>query len=154
MNLRNLSIRKFRETDAERVSNIIRDNLTHVNCKDYPEDVIQYMHELHSPKYLRSISNKRKVYVALCEDVVVGTASIDDDVIYTVYTDIRYHRKGIGKKLMDLLEEIASNNGLRVVKLYASITAQKFYEKLGYIKIGEENSAEFGKGIIMEKHLV
>lgn len=154
MNLRKLSIRKFRETDAERVSNIIRDNLTHVNCKDYPEDVINYMVELHSPKYMRSISNKRKVYVVVCEDVVVGTGSIEDDIIYTVYTDIRYHGKGVGKKLMSLLEEIAANNGLRVVKLYASITAQRFYEKLGYIKIGEENSPEFGKGIIMEKHLV
>lgn len=154
MDVRKITIRKFRPQDGEAVSNIIRDNLIKINSKDYSQSVIDYMCELYTPTYLRQISNKRKIYVAINNEVVVGTASIDNDTIYTVFVDTQYHRKGIAKKLINLFEEIVDNNGIRLLKVQASITSQKFYEKLGYSKVGEEESDQYGKSIIMEKYLV
>lgn len=148
-----VTVRKFRESDAEAVSELIRRNLTEVNCKDYPESVVKSMYEAFTPKYIRTLSNKRKMYVALYDDKVIGTASLDYDTVYTVFVDVDYHRKGVGRKLMELLEEIAANNGLSTLQLPASITARKFYEKLGYQFVKQVESEENGIGLIMEKYL-
>lgn len=147
-------LHRFKEHEAKKVSSIIQNNLVQINSKDYPEEVINRMCETFTPGYIVKMSKQRKMYVALIDDVIVGTASIEDDTIYTVFVDVQYHGKGIGKKLMSLLEEIAANNGLQLVKLPASITALKFYEGLGYSAVAEVESGEFGRNIIMEKYLV
>ncbi|MGB7604828.1 MAG: GNAT family N-acetyltransferase [Lutisporaceae bacterium] len=149
-----ISLRRFKEQEAKKVSSIIQNNLLQINSKDYPEKVINKMCETFTPGYIIKMSKQRKMYVALIGDMIVGTASIEDDTIYTVFVDVKYHGKGIGEKLISLLEEIAANNGIQLVKLPASITALKFYERLGYCAVSEVESEEFGKDIIMEKYLV
>lgn len=154
MSLRNVSIRKFRPEDAKAVSDIIKDNLLNLNSKDPTEEIINPIHQQFTPRFLLSMSNKRKMYVALHDDMIVGTASIDHDTIYTVFVALQYHGKGIDKALVSLLEEIAANNGLRLVKLVAGVTAQKLFEKLGYSAADVQESEEFGKEVVMEKYLV
>jgi predicted GNAT family N-acyltransferase len=47
------------------------------------------------------------------------------------------HRgKGLGKIIMEKIEETARHKGFRYVKLNAQISAQEFYEKLGYTAVG------------------
>ncbi len=154
MDLRNVSVRKFKKNDERAVSRIIISNLAKVNSKDYPEEVINHACELFTPSYVFSISNRRKLYVAADGDTIVGTATIDYDTIHTVFIDAQYHGKGVEKKLLSLLEEIIANNGLRIAKVRSSITAQKIFQKLGYSTVGEEESQELGKEIIMEKYLL
>lgn len=146
-----ISIRKFEKKDAQAVSGIIRSNLTAAGCKGYPEAVINHMDEVYSPEYISKLSQWRKVYVALVDDVVVGTAGLEGDTIHDVFVDAEYHNKGIGKKLVGLLEEIASNVGMGSVKVTAGTGTRQFYEKLGYKAVGEAEPEESGKGIIMEK---
>ena len=146
-----ISIRKFEKKDAKAVSGIIRGNLTAAGCKDYSETVINHMYEVYSPEYISKLSQWRKVYVALADDVVVGTAGLEGDTIHDVFVAAEYHNKGIGKKLMELLEEIASNVGMGSVKVTAGTGTRQFYERLGYKAVGEAESEEAGTGIIMEK---
>lgn len=154
MNDCNILIREFREEDAEAVSCIIQHNLTQVNSKDYPEKIIDNMCKIFTSDFVLKISQKRNMYVATNNDMVVGIASIEDDTIYTVFIKVEYHGKGIGKKLMKFLEDFAVSNGLQLLRLPASITAVKFYEKLGYYAISEVESEEYGRDIIMEKSLI
>ena len=146
-----ITLRKFEQRDAAAISMLIRDNLIKINCMDYPEDIIRNMCELFTEKHILRLSNKRRIYVAVDDDVIVGTASIEDNTICTVFVDTFYHRNGIGRKLVQLMEEIAANKGLSVVKVSSSLTSQGFYEKLGYKVVGEEESEEFGREIMMEK---
>lgn len=44
---------------------------------------------------------------------------------------------GLGRKLMDVLEQTAREHGYAKLKLNAQCHAQRFYEKLGYVQIGE-----------------
>ena len=49
------------------------------------------------------------------------------------------HRKyGIGKAVVQALEEIAKENGLCKAKLHGQTQAMPFYEKLGYISASDE----------------
>jgi ribosomal protein S18 acetylase RimI-like enzyme len=144
MSLRDLSIRKFRTENARTVAKIINNNLHDGNSN---------LEEI-TPKFVLTLSNKRKMFVAVNDDgKIIGTASMDHDTIHTVFVDVDFHNQGVEKTLLDLLEEIAANNGFGSIKLEAHSNAQKLYEKLGYSVVGEEADYEFGKSMMMEKYL-
>ena len=154
MDLRNVTMRKFRTEDAEAVSKIIRNNLLNEHGKDYSEAAAKSASDQFTPKFVLSMSNKKKMYAAIEEGVVVGTASIDFDTISDVFVAVEYHNKGVDKMLISLLEEIAANNGFKLVKLVTNYSVQKRYEKLGYDTAQEIGAGEPGKEILMEKYLV
>jgi len=148
-----MQIRKFRREDARKVSNLVRKCLWEVNSKDYSKKVIDFMVSHFSPKSIIDNSKKRKIFVAVEKDKIIGTASIHDNVILTVFVNPKIHGKGIGKKLMKKVENEAKKNGFKSVKLPSSITAIDFYKKLGYQKVKEKYEKNFGKTIIMKKIL-
>jgi ribosomal protein S18 acetylase RimI-like enzyme len=146
MSIRDLSVRKFRTENARTVARIINSNLLDVNNNENQEEV--------APKLVLTLSNKRKMFVAVNDDgKIVGTASIDHDTIYTVFVDVDYHNQGVEEALLNLLEEITANNGFGLIKLVARINTQKLFEKLGYNIQGEAAADEFGESVIMEKYL-
>lgn len=150
----NSLIRDFIDEDSGRVSSIIKENLINVNIRDYPEKIIKNMSRIFTPEYISSISKIRKVYVVVEGNKIIGTASLDQDTIYTVFIDIHHHNKGIGKFLIDFIERIALDSGTTSIKLPSSITAKGFYEKLGYHALEIIESEDFGKDIIMTKNLI
>lgn len=143
MGLRDIAMRKFRTEDANAVARIMKGNMSETGNADFI-----------TPKYVLALSNKRKMYVALDDGKVVGTASIDFDTISDVFIDLEYQNKRIDKALISQLEEISANNGFMLVRLYVQADKQSNYEKLGYIKIEEQISEEFGKQAVMERALV
>jgi predicted N-acetyltransferase YhbS len=153
MDIRNVTIRKFRTEDASRVSNIIRSNMVDENNKNYPEAALKLAYDQFTPKYVLTLSNNHKMYVAVEEGTIVGTACIDHDVISNVYADFQYDGKGIDEMLVNLLVEIADNFGLRPVKLVTTTLLQRRYERLGFNLVEDVEIVEFGKQIIMEKFL-
>jgi N-acetylglutamate synthase-like GNAT family acetyltransferase len=146
-------VRRFRKEDSLRVSELIRENLIKVNIKDYPEKIIKNMFERFTPEFINTIDNSRKIFVAEYNDVVVGTASLDNDKVYTVFVDMNYHGRGVGKELMSNIERTALESGIKSLQLPASLTASEFYKKLGYHVVMEAESEENGKNIVMEKYL-
>lgn len=93
------------------------------------------------------------MFVAVSKDAIVGTASLDKDTIYTVFVDKDHHNLSIGRSLINYIELIALDSGIALLKLPSSITAQKFYEKLGYQEFNSVESEEFGRDIIMIKEI-
>lgn len=150
----NLLIREFVNDDCKTISNIIRENLLNVNSRDYPEKIINNMSRMFTPEYIVDISKVRKIYVVVEGTKIIGTASLAKDTIYTVFIDINHHNKGFGRILINFIERIALESGTISLKLPSSITAQGFYEKLGYHAIESIESEEFGRDIIMIKNIV
>ncbi|NUU61247.1 GNAT family N-acetyltransferase [Paenibacillus agri] len=148
-----IKIREFTKEDSQKISTIIRDNLAHVNSKDYPEKIITNMYSIFTPEYLVSLSERRKVFVAVMNNTIIGTISLDRDTIYTLFVDKDHHHLGIGRILINFIEGVARNTGITSLKLPSSITAQSFYEKLGYHKIDVVESEEYGRDIIMMKNI-
>ncbi|MBU1136114.1 MAG: GNAT family N-acetyltransferase [Nanoarchaeota archaeon] len=148
-----MEIRKFKKEDARKVSNLIRKCFREVNSKDYPKKVIDFMCSHFSPKKIIVNSAKRQIFVAVEKDKIIGTVSIHDNIILTVFVNPKIHGKGIGKKLMTKVESEAKKNGFKSVKLPSSITAIDFYKKLGYKKVKVMYELNFGKTIEMRKIL-
>jgi GNAT superfamily N-acetyltransferase len=153
-----IEIRRFRDSDAEGISTIICRNLREVNGKDYPAEVITKLLGSFTPEKISKVSRQREMFVAETDGVVVGTASLARDnrttdvryVCLTVFVLPERHGNGIGKMLMDRVEEAARRNGAATLQVPASITALPFYRKRGY---AEDASAPKEAWIWMTKVL-
>lgn len=146
-------IKPFSLEVAGATAEVIIKNLKEVNSKDYPPRVIDAMISYYSIENISKIAEKREVYVVIVDGVVKGTASLDGNSICTVFIDPEYHGGGLGKVLMEYIEEVARGKGIKVASLDASLTAHPFYRRLGYVEVKDIESEEFGKAIVMEKKL-
>lgn len=146
-----MQIRKFKNNDARKVSNLIRKNLLEVNSKDYSKYVINFMHNHFTPDRIIKNSKNRIIFVAIKNDRIIGTISLKKNIIYTLFVNPRLHGKGIGKKLMDTAEKLALKNNFKITVVPSSTTALEFYKKMGYKEFKKEFSKEHGLTIIMKK---
>ena len=148
-----MHIRKFKKEDAIKVSNLIRKCLLEVNINDYPRKIINEMVKHFTPSQIIKNSKERNVFVAVENDRILGTASIKDNIILTVFVNPNIQGKGIGSKLMNKVEDYAKKNGYKEVKLPSSLTSLEFYKKRGYKKIKMLHSDKYGDAIEMKKKL-
>ena len=156
-----LKIVEYDKKYLEQISNIIIQDLLTVNSKDYGMERVKKMAEDFTVEKLQnSLSKRKKVFVALIDDNVVGTAGIDkswysDDEywILTVFVKPENHSQGIGKKLIGKIEEYATTLPIKKLVIPASITAHEFYYKLGYRYKDEKKELNDEDMYIMEKNL-
>jgi len=111
------------------------------------------MHKHFTPATLVQYSKERNVFVAVENEKILGTASLKEDDISTVFVNPNIHGKGIGSKLMDKVEDLAKRNGYKTVKLSSSLTSFEFYKRRGYKKVKMLHSENFGDTIEMKKKL-
>ncbi|WP_019999004.1 GNAT family N-acetyltransferase [Aureimonas ureilytica] len=139
-------------SDAEGISRIIFAALRDTNAKDYSEAVIARVERSFSPAAVSELLTRRQVFVALDQDTIVGTASLDDRVVRTVFVDPKFQRYGIGKALMARIEKAALEKGIAVLAVPSSVTAEPFYAKLGFISVRDSYHGE-ERTIVMERPL-
>ena len=146
-----MEIRRFKSKDAEKVSYLISKTLREINAKDYPLRIIENVESSYSPSKLIEKSKYRDVFVAEESDEILGTISIEGDVVFSVFIESNYQRKGIGKKMIEYIESNAKKKGIKTLKVSSSITSFEFYKKLGYKKIKSTIHKLLGETILMSK---
>ncbi len=148
-----MHIRKFKKEDARKVSNMIRKCLLEVNISDYPKKIMDGMVKHFTPSQIIKNSKERDIFVAVENDKILGTASLKENIILTVFVNPNIHGKGIGSKLMNKVEDLARKKGHKTVKLPSSLTSFEFYKRRGYKKVKMLHSDEYGDAIEMKKRL-
>ena len=111
-----------------------------INVKDYGVEKVQEMAKDFTVEKLKdALKNRKKVFVALKDNEVVGTAGIDvswynpdEYYILTVFVKPENHGEGIGRLLIKAIEDYAIHSNFKKLIIPASITAHEFYYKLGY----------------------
>ena len=153
-----ITIRRFVESDVQAVQNIIHRGLREVNGKDYPAELIEEYCNYFTTEKIKSQANSAHTYVALADDKVIGTGSISsywgskiESILLTIYVLPEYIGKGVGTAIIRALEQDEYFLRANRIEIPSSVTAVKFYEKMGYApKNGIVPDAE---GIIpMEKY--
>lgn len=145
-------VRPAASKDAAAISRVVLASLRESNSQDYPPDVIAQVERSFAPEVVTEQIAKRRVFVALLGEKIIGTAGLDGDVVRSVFVDPAHQKSGIGRHLMDVIHTTAANAGIGTVRVPSSITAEKFYAALGYQKIRDEfHGAE--RTIVMEKRL-
>ncbi len=154
--IQNIIIRRFENEDASNVSQLIIDNLMQVNIRNYGEAAVKQLAHFYSPALLQEYAQSDEMYVAVEGSSIIGTATLEQNRVRNVFVRMDYHQQGIGKMLMQCLEERARLQGQARLFLQADVSAARFYEKLGYVRV-EEKEERIGdariKMVVMEKVL-
>lgn len=145
-------IRIATKADATVISQLIIGTLRHSNAQDYSPDIIDQVENSFSPDAIFRLLAKRQVYVATAGGRVVATASLEANVVRSVFVDPSCQGKGIGKRLMEVIQSVAVTAGVETLRVPSSITAEGFYASLGFRKIRDEmHGAE--RTVVMAKGL-
>ena len=148
----NLQIRLAGASDASAISQVVLAALRESNAADYSQEIIEQVAANFSPAAILGLLEQRQVFVATDDQQVVATASLDRDVVRSVFVDPRCQGSGIGRQLMMAIHQAAVRAGIDTLRVPSSLTAEGFYRRLGYEVQGEQfHGAE--RTIIMRKHL-
>ena len=114
-----------------------------------------------TPQTLEEYSKNSKMYVALENGKVVGTLRVDknnkgnefDYVLLTIFVLPDCFNRGIGSALVNAGENYVKTLGGKSISIPSSVDACKFYEKLGYYYVNDNNPDEDGV-VLMKKDLI
>lgn len=151
-NGRKMYVRRFEEKDAQETAEMIRGTLMEINRKDYDEKEMERIADGYCAERIRRIAEEAHLYVVCSEGKIIGTGAVKRDgmqgeecEIVTVFAHPGYQGCGVGRKIICALEDDEWFRKAGRVHLDASITAHRFYEKMGYCYVnGEKELDEYG----------
>ena len=132
-------IRRFHEDDAEKVSAMIIHTLKTSNSKDYFAEDINALEKQMQPAGILERASWTHFYVAEEGDDIIGCGAIGpywgsetESSLFTIFVLPACQGKGVGRKIIETLEQDEFFLRAKRVEVPASITAVDFYRKLGY----------------------
>ena len=127
-----VTIRNYEKKDLEQLKSIVHTTIKESYANAYPQEAIEYFLEHHSKENMERDIPKGSTFMIELEGKIIGSGSIVGDEIKRVFVLPRYQGKGFGKKIMARIEGTALSNGIKKVKLCASLPSKDFYLALGY----------------------
>ena len=131
-----MMIRKFNESDAQMVSDLIIRTLRTSNIKDYSVEILDEVAARMMPEDILTQANERHMYVAEEEGKIVGCGAIgsylekvDESCLFTIYVLPEYQGKGIGRRIVETLEMDEYALRAKRIEIHASITGLPFYSE-------------------------
>ena len=132
-------VRRFQYTDAVEVSALIIKTLRTTNAKDYSAEYIENDVKAFSPEGVIERAGWTHFYVVCDKECIVGCGAIgsywgkeDDSSLFNIFVLPEYQGKGVGRKIIETLENDEYFLRAKRVEIPASITACEFYKKMGY----------------------
>ena len=132
-------IRSFCEADAEKVSALIIHTLQASNSKDYSAETISALEKKMQPSGVLERASWTHFYVAEEGGDIIGCGAIGpywgsetESSLLNIFVLPEYQGKGVGRKIIETLEQDGFFLRAERVEVPASITGVGFYRKLGY----------------------
>lgn len=154
-----MRVRRFEKTDAEEVSALIVATLRETNIKDYSAEYIENDVNVLQSNNILERASWMHFYVVCDDEKIVGCGAIgpywgkeNESSLFTIFVLPEYQGKGIGRTIIETLEQDEYFLRADRVEIPASITGTPFYRKMGYdYKNGVTTPDEEGL-IRLEKH--
>ena len=134
-----MEIRRFKQDDATETAWVIAETLRVSNSSDYSKQYIEYIIASHSSDELIKASKERHMYVVCDNRRIIGTGgiagywgSLTESILLTIFVLPEYQGKGIGRKIIETLEQDEYFLRANRIENPASVTAVGFYRKMGY----------------------
>ena len=154
-----ICIRKFDINDTNECIALFRGTVHSVNAKDYtPSQLAAW-----APENIDSNSWQKRLtdsltYIAEVDNQIIGFGNMTTNgYLDMLFIHKNFQRKGIAKKIVIKLEEIALELGLKEVSTESSITAKPFFETMGYHILEQQLKEHRGEqfiNFVMKKQLV
>ena len=145
-------VRRADASDANDISQVIIRALRETNARDYAAEIIARLERSFTPSAVEQQIKRRDVFVGLIDGRVVGTASLEGQVIHTVFVSPDVQGRGVGRLLMQAVEATARERDIQLLRLNSSISAELFYARLGYAVVRDSFYGD-ERTIVMERML-
>ncbi|MHD0398589.1 GNAT family N-acetyltransferase [Staphylococcus simulans] len=159
MDLNTIQISKFQESDTQAVIDLIIQTLRTTNIKDEPkEDIESYIEDV-TPESIQYKAERINFYVFKLNDQLIGTGAIGpyygsetESCFFSIFVSPDYQKQGIGRFIMDTLEDDYYYHRAKRLIIPASITAVQFYRNRGYDYINQNSTPDHEGLIYLEKY--
>ncbi len=129
-------IRKASKEDLVNCSELIQTVIGQVNAKHYSPEIIRAWQEYNTLPNLEEEIKRTDFIVYEEKGAIVGVGAIEGAHIKKVYVSPNYQGRGLGKVLLESLEQMARENGFVECELNSTINALNFYKRFGYEEQG------------------
>ena len=134
-----MEIRRFTEADAEAAAQVVAETVVISNSADYPPEYIEHLKRTHNAAMLTQRAKEGHMYVVCDGDKIVGTGTIapfwgseTESIFLTIFVLPEYQGKGLGRLIIETLEQDEYAKRASRIEIPASLTAVNFYRHLGY----------------------
>jgi GNAT superfamily N-acetyltransferase len=137
-------IRKANPQDADAACKVLRRSIEECCIEDHRGDEVILSSWLanKTPEFIRTWFNPPAYAVVAEQDgVIVGVALLGGSGVITLnYLLPEARFQGMGKAMLEALEEEADRRGLKELELSSTATAHPFYLRNGYVDTGKRSS--------------
>ncbi|MFN3430125.1 MAG: GNAT family N-acetyltransferase [Candidatus Sericytochromatia bacterium] len=129
-----LTIRPASPADNVAISGVHQAAIRELCKTHYDERTVAVWAASRTPELYERVLESHDVFVAERDGAVVGFGQLDleSGAIHAVYVAPEAARSGVGKAMLQHLEDVASLHGWPKVHLTATLNAQSFCEAMGY----------------------
>jgi GNAT superfamily N-acetyltransferase len=129
------TIKVFRAADVPALKAMIHRTIAACYPSHYSPEAVRFFLDYHSEQAIRDDAGAGHTLVLDRGGRTLGTGTLLGDEIRRVFVDPAFQKQGLGRLIMQRLEEIAAAATVTVVKLDASLPSKAFYDRLGYVTI-------------------
>ncbi len=133
-----LEVRQYEQRDLDELHALVVHTVSTSYPAHYPPRAVQFFVEHHAPEKIVADGASAFVVVAFVDGRMVATGTLARGEIARVFVLPELQGHGIGKTIMDRIEDEARHLGLSRVVLDASLPAFGFYSARGYRKCSDE----------------
>lgn len=135
-----MKIRELKSSDARRASYLIRKTIRECLPGYYSEEVIEALSRTNTPKSLLKRAESRQYFVAEENNVLAGIMGLQGNEVKTSFVNPRFQGRGVGSKLLEKVESLAKQRGIKELRVLSSIGAEDFYKRMGFKRIKKTKS--------------
>lgn len=156
-----MKIRPFKKGDENKVSQLVRDALRNhqYDFKECDQNLIEHDISVYNGTYILNLANRAELFVATSDEDndLYGVACLDKDELHSCYTRGNMQKKGVGTALLNYVESIARERGVKKLHVHANFYTEPFYASCGFQLIKHTTVDFQGKiwpVVYMEKDLM
>ncbi len=134
-----MEVRRFIKGDEIGICEVIKKDILAEMTKDYPQEEVERLIREQNEDMIIRRAEKFHCYTFLDENKIVGVGMIGpywdsktESSFFTIFRDPEYKGKGLGRKIIETLEQDEYYLNADRVEIPASLTAVEFYKHFGW----------------------
>jgi putative acetyltransferase len=135
--MEDLSFRKAKPSDAAALYALRARSILELAPSGMPIEGVRKWAERGSIESMLRRLTETEAWVAEAPSQIVGWVAVrGGDYLDALYVDPRFARRGVGSRLLRLVEDVLSSRGISAIRADASWNAEDFYLRCGYEPLG------------------
>ena len=128
----NFVIRSYDSADLQAIKKLIDNTIDQCYPLYYQQKVIDFFKDYHSLEKITERATTGHTIVHEINNEIIGTATLLDNYLSSVYVLARYQKRGIARKLVDCLISKAGDKEISQIILDSTPGAVSFYLSMGF----------------------